>query len=342
MRNLKKVFVKFIPHEIFKLILNAKYAMLPYLYILGSNRCYPHYLKAMGVKKVAYSDESKCKEIRWGQAFYDYNSCDYASNLKLMWTEDPCPGNYGDWLSPYIITKVSKRGVVHVSGINNSRVRHLIALGSVIDCANKNSVVIGAGIDNKNAKLDNQANYISVRGKYTAKRLKELTGIEVHRFGDIGFLLRRLYTPKEREEKNKSLLVRHVNQSFFPVELPEDYKEFSIFAAKKDDIEAFIDEIYNSSLVVTSAMHCFITCISYGVPCKLISFSGEEIKVPGDGIKFLDALSGVNLPEIKPKTIEIGPNMFDDIDDVVPYTHKVSNVELDKIVETIKMSLENI
>lgn len=331
--------MKCIPHDLFKLMLNIKYMMLPYLYLLGLNKFYPYYLKSKGVKGIAYNDESECKEVRWGQAFYDYNSIDYASNLKLMWTEDPCPGNYGDWLSPYIITKMSNRGAEHVSGVNNSSVKHLIALGSVVDCANKNSVVIGAGIDNKNAKLNSQAKYISVRGKYTAERLKSLTGIEVDKFGDIGFLIRRLYSPKKRTEKNNILLVRHVNQSYFPLKLPDGYKEISIFAAKREDIEAFIDEIYNSKLVITSAMHCFITCISYGIPCKLISFSGEEIKVPGDGIKFLDALSGVNLPEIKPQNIDIGPNMFSDIESVVAYKQKVSDTELDGIRDTILISL---
>jgi hypothetical protein len=337
----KSTIIKITPYWIFKRILILREKLELVSYLLGNKNKYHVYLKNKAKKgRYKYGASSSDPVIRWGEAFCDYNSGNKKNKINLMWTEDPCPGNYGDWLSPYIISKISNVDIRHISGINNHDEVHLIALGSVIDCANEKSVVIGAGISDKRARLNKDAKYLSVRGRYTAELLKKQCGIDTKSFGDIGFAISRIYKPRLRNEKNKKLLVRHARQSFFSLNLPSDYKEYSIFAAKAEDIELFVDEICNSELVITSAMHCFITCISYGIPCKLVSFGASEIEVPGDGVKFIDALSGMDLPEINPVKITISENMFKDIESVPVYHHKVSKEKIDAIEESIQFAVD--
>ncbi|MEZ9296896.1 polysaccharide pyruvyl transferase family protein [Vibrio splendidus] len=339
--RVKSKVIKLIPYGCFKIILRLKEKIELVRYYFGDASKYHIFLKSKAKKGgYKYGESSNDINVRWGEAFCDYNSGKKDKVINLMWTEDPSPGNYGDWLSPYIISKIGDVDVKHVSGINNTKEKHLIALGSVIDCANDKSIVISAGISDKYAKLNKDATYISVRGKYTANLLEEQEGISLKLFGDIGFLISKVYKPKIKKNRNKILLVRHARQSFFDIDIPFEYKEYSIFSAKPEDLELFIDEIYNSELVVTSAMHCFITCVSYGIPCKLVTFGNDDIKVPGDGVKFLDSLSGVELPELSPTKIHISKNMFEDIKEVPTYRNTIKEENLKDIEESIRLAIK--
>jgi hypothetical protein len=337
MSTVKKFFISKAPHEFFIFILKCKNKIKVLSYFFGNNSAYPEFLKYKSKSKCGYKYKkvSTKPDSRWGEAFCDYSNVDRTYTVDLMWTEDPKPGNYGDWLSPYIISKVGNVRLRHVSGVANYSEKHLIALGSVIDCANEKSVVVSAGISDKNALVDIRAKFISVRGLYTKSVIESCGGHCPSNFGDIGFLIRRLYKPKNKNILSKYLLVRHTNQSNIMINLPENYREFSIYAAKAEDVELFVDQLHTAEVVVTSAMHCFITCISYGLPCILISLGDESCAVPGDGVKFLDSLSGVGLPEISPVKITNNKEMFEYIDTLSPYHHKVAGTYLDKIQNSI-------
>ncbi|MGK0254831.1 MAG: hypothetical protein ACI9OE_002345 [Mariniflexile sp.] len=304
-------------------------------YKCGAKIYYPEYLKHKSKQGYIYSNLSQSKGIKWGEAFCDYYSQGYTYFVDLMWTEDPKPGNYGDWLSPYVVSEIGKVNIKHVNGIHNCTKKHLIALGSVIDCANKYSVIIGAGVSDMNPKIDIEAKFLSVRGPYTRRVIEKLGGECPNNYGDIGFLLSRLYTSKVSEIKSKYLLVRHTRQVNIPLALTSDFREISIFCAKKTDIENFIDELHSAEIVVTSAMHCFITCISYGIPTILITLGGKDYAAPGDGVKYLDALSGVNLPEVSPIIIDMPDQFVEIVKDSIPYNHKVDENVLDNMENTI-------
>jgi hypothetical protein len=76
-----------------------------------------------------------------------------------------------------------------------------------------------------------------------------------------------------------------------------------ISVAGSGDIEVFLEKINCAKIVVTSAMHCYIACISYGIPCVLINFNDESKSVYGDGVKYLDAMEGVGLIGYKPHLV---------------------------------------
>jgi hypothetical protein len=83
--------------------------------------------------------------------------------------------------------------------------------------------------------------------------------------------------------------------------------------------------------VITSAMHIFITCQSYGIPCALITFEGFEDAVHGTGIKYGDYAQGVGLTAINPAVVglDLSKVNFDDITSDYKITEdKLNEVEL--------------
>jgi len=306
--------------------------------ISKKNAYYPIFLKFKSKSTTAFPVLNSSNEReRWGEAFCLYNSRVGAEKIPLMWADGPIPGNYGDWLSPYIVTKFLGVNVVHVSEVLANKKKHLVALGSILSLANRYSVVVGAGVSSFKESVDANAILVSVRGPYTNNHAKESFGTKCNRFGDIGFLLRRLYTPKAKE-RHGVLVVRHIQHQKIKISLDAGFREISINRSRPDDIEEFISELHGAELVATSAMHCFITCISYSIPCVLFSMGDWKTSVPGDGVKYKDSLAGVDLPEVEPLYIPNGENFCKFIKDAVPYTHSVSDASLDSIEESLRLA----
>lgn len=283
-----------------------------------------------------YSSQVSDLKLRWGEAFCDYKG-NYDETVRLIWSDGPIPGNYGDWLSPYIISKVAGVNIKYISEAVATNKPHLVGLGSIASCANKHSVILSSGVTSKKIKLNPSAKYISVRGEYTNNQLKDSGHPGVKNFGDIGFLLSRVYQPRKIEKTKKYLLVRHIQHINLDIFLTNDFEEVSIYAAKPKDIEYFIDKINSAEVVYTSAMHCYITCISYGIPCVLFKVGNTKSVVPGDGVKYIDALNGVGLKEVDPIVIDYDElNNFPKVISQAPLmTNKVTKETLDNIQNSI-------
>lgn len=343
---LKTIIIKNLPGNIVKKlryqrILIEKAYYLLYCAGIKKSKLHPYYLKysaKSGIKRRATNSDDIFH--RWGEAFCDYNSKPNKKKIKLMWADGPAPGNYGDWLSPYIITKLCDVNAIHLSEAGNHKEKHLIALGSIISLANENSIIIGAGIPSKGDHINTKAKTLSVRGPYTAQRLHDLGGDHIKSFGDIGFLLRRIYSPKITNKKKSILIVRHIQHTNTKITLKEGFREISIYRAKPEDIESFIDELHTATFVATSAMHCFITCISYNIPCILFSLGDWKDQVPGDGTKYKDALAGVGLREITPLHISNPENFCQTVLEAHKYIENVSDEKLDEIEESIHAAIK--
>jgi hypothetical protein len=339
-KKIKAYILNNVSKKTFLKLLRIREVIKIFSYIIGVKSYYPEYLKYKSKQGYIYPACSDSPSVKWGEAFCDYYSQGNSHFVDLMWTEDPKPGNYGDWLSPYIISRLGKVNVKHVNGAdNNYPKKHLLALGSVIDRVNEHSVVISAGVSDIDAKIDLKATFLSVRGPYTQKVIQGLGGKCPNSYGDIGFLLSRIYTSSVSKIKSRYLLVRHTRQVDIPLSLTSDFREVSIFCAKSTDIERFIDDLHSAEIVVTSAMHCFITCISYGIPAILITLGNDTYAAPGDGVKYLDALSGVNLPEVSPIKIETPEKFYEEINASIPYQHYIDDSVLDNMVDTIRKAI---
>lgn len=239
--------------------------------------------------------------LEWGRAFKAYrDEGSVRTPIPLVWWDSPSPGNFGDWLSPYIFANLEKRPIHYVKPDSSPGKPHLIAVGSIAKFAQANSIVFGSGIAHRNTQLHPGATYISVRGPHTADCLKQSGGRVPDVLGDPGILMSKLYQPRTTGKTGTAALVRHIRHQGLDIQMPSYMKELSILASQPAAIERLVDELVTMDFVITSAMHCFIVCQSYDIPCALVTFEGLEDAVPGDGIKYRDYLSGVGQKEFSP------------------------------------------
>ena len=279
------------------------------------------------------------QKIKWAKAFQELkNSEDNLPEIKLLWADGPAPGNFGDWLSPYLVKKLTSRRIELINDYGSTKQKHLVVIGSLAPAINNSSFVLGAGAATRDMLMNPRAQYFSVRGPYTAKILQNSGGPIVKDYGDLGFIMSRIYKPKQLELTANLVLVRHMNHAHVPLTLPKNVLEISIALASTEDIETFVDILFSVGKVVTSAMHCFIVCQSYGIPCALVNFIELSNAVYGDGIKYTDAMAGAGLVEKQLPRISLFDE-FKNVDDLI-FDELIESAQIDRIEMHARASLE--
>ena len=257
-----------------------------------------------------------------------YNYENGGDLIKLNWWIRPAPGNMGDWLSPYIISKLTGNSVCYTD-INNSK---LISLGSIGKFISYHHTVWGTGISTIETNINKNARFLAVRGPYTAKAIKKSGGNPPELFGDPAILLPLIYQPKKIITKSNYGLVRHFVHQNCDLKISEGITDLNILLSSPKDIENFIDQLVSFKAVVTTSLHVLILCISYNIPCRLIKIDETEIGVHGDGIKYNDFYEGVGL--ISKKHVYFGNS--------ITINSIESAVENDKIDLNYIVNLKNI
>lgn len=221
-----------------------------------------------------------------------------APRIPLVWWPRPYPGNFGDWVSPLVISATADQGVTFVAPTGEMRKPHLVSVGSIARFVNEHSVVVGTGASAESAELHPQARYHSLRGPLTAAVLRERGGRDVESFGDPAVLLRRLIPVERGETNGRLLLVRHFTHANLPVTLPDEMDEASVLRSSPGDHADLMRTMHEYDGVVTTAMHVMIACHSYGIPVTLIGYRGFEETVAGTGMKYRDYSLGAGLDEV--------------------------------------------
>jgi hypothetical protein len=270
-------------------------------------------------------------------SFLNYSAKPSNDSINLAWWAKPFPGNFGDWLSPLIVSHYTDKKVIFQSPVKMATSQHMIGLGSIGRFIKPNSVVVGTGISTDELTLAKSATYVSVRGPVTARVVKESGGPDVTSFGDPGVLISRIFPVERKTTNGKVALVRHFTHKPIPLVLEANMEELDIFMSHPDQIKVLVEALNTYDRVVTSAMHIFITCQSYGIPCALITFEGFEDSVHGNGIKYGDYAQGVGLESISPVPVALDLTKvnFENI----TTDHKISNDKLDEVETAILKGL---
>jgi hypothetical protein len=273
-------------------------------------------------------------------SFLNYSSKPSSNKIFLSWWENPYPGNYGDWLTPYIISHYTESKIVFQSLTSRTTRKHIVSLGSVGRFIKSKSVVVGTGVSSFKHPLNPKADYVSVRGPHTAELLVQSGGPKVENFGDPGVVLSRILPLTRGATNGRVVLVRHHTHLQAPVILPDNFDELSVKLSHPDDIVSFIKKLNEYDSVVTSAMHVLITCHSYGIPCALVVFKGFEEYVHGDGIKYLDYALGAGVKAVSPTPIN--PKL--DWKEISPLleTIQVSDSKIAEVEESIREGLRRV
>lgn len=278
--------------------------------------------------------------ISVAKSFHFYSAKESSKSLGLVWWAKPFPGNFGDWLSPLIVNQYTDSKIFFQSPVKIASRKHMIGLGSIGRFIKPNSVVVGTGISTDELTLAKGATYVSVRGPVTARVVKESGGPEVDSFGDPGVLISRIFPVERKVTNGKIALVRHFSHKAIPLILENSMEELDIFVSHPDDIKTLVTSLNQYDRVVTSAMHIFITCQSYGIPCALITFEGFEDSVHGNGIKYGDYAQGVGLDSISP--IPVGLNLNNVDFDNITTQHKISETKLNEVEAAIIKGLSHL
>jgi hypothetical protein len=218
--------------------------------------------------------------------------------IKLVWWPRPFPGNFGDWLSPLILSKRTDHAIEYQSPTARSNGRHIVGVGSIGRFVRPSSIVVGTGISSEDIALETRAHYISVRGPITADLLKQSGGPVVDSFGDPGALITRIFPVEPGVTNGRVALIRHFTHANLPLQLPDHMDELSVLMSHPAAVESFVQQLNSYDAVVTSAMHVMIACHAYGIPSALITFEGFESLVHGTGIKYEDYSLGMGLSDV--------------------------------------------
>ena len=279
----------------------------------------------------------EASNIEAAEAFMTYSGKQSDKTLKLCWWAKPFPGNFGDWLSPLIVSHFTDAKVVMQSTTRPTTKKHMFALGSIGRFIKSSSVVLGTGISSPDVELNRKATYISVRGPLTAEVLRKSGGPNVTAFGDPGLVLSRII-PVERGKTNKRIaFIRHFSHISAKLTLPKNFDELSVLMSRKEDIEDFVKRLCQYQAVVTSAMHVMITCQSYGIPCALVTFEGYEENVHGSGMKYEDYALGAGVEVMNPTVVPVDLSGYDFKRIIREIS--VSEEKKDEVIEHIRMAI---
>jgi len=278
--------------------------------------------------------------ITAASTFLSYSSKPSTSKIRLSWWENPYPGNFGDWLTPFIISHYTSSKIIFQNLTSRTNKKHLVSLGSVGRFIKSSSVVVGTGVSSFKHALNSKADYVSVRGPHTAELLLQSGGPKVENFGDPAIVLSKILPITRGATNGRIALVRHYTHLQAPVILPNNFDELSVQLSHPDDLVTLIKKLNEYDSVVTSAMHVLITCQSYGIPCALVVFKGFEEYVHGDGIKYLDYALGAGVKPLSPTPIN--PKL--DWSEIEPITEniKVSDEKIAQVEAAIKEGLRRV
>jgi hypothetical protein len=290
----------------------------------GDKAKFDHLLKTFQSKFLPNRFESAA--ISAASSFLSYSSKTSTKKILLSWWEYPYPGNYGDWLTPFVFSHYTENKIVFQGLTSRTSKKHIISLGSVGRFIKSGSVVVGTGISSSKHAINPKADFVSVRGPHTADLILQSGGPKVESFGDPAIVLSKILPVTRGKTNGRIAFVRHYTHSQAPVELLANCDEFPVHLSHPDDIVAFIKKLNEYDSVITSAMHVLITCQSYGIPCALVVFKGFEQYVHGDGIKYLDYALGAGVKAVNP----------------TPINPKLDWSEIQPLTETIKVSDEKI
>ena len=272
------------------------------------------------------ASQGELANMEAAETFARYSGIESGKTLRLTWWAKPFPGNFGDWLSPLILSHYSKAKIIIQSPTKPTGKKHLIALGSIGRFIQSSAVVLGTGVSTDDVQLSRKATYVSVRGPLTAGALKASKGPEVTAFGDPGIVISKIFPVKRNKTNGRGVLVRHFSHSSANLKLPSKVDELSVMMSRPQDIEDFVHKLNEYDYVITSAMHVMITCHSYGIPCALVTFEGYEENVHGSGIKYEDYALGAGVEVMNPVVLPTD----------------LSKTNLKKLTKTIKVSSKKI
>ena len=232
--------------------------------------------------------------------------------------------NWGDHINPYIIEKMTGKTVLQSTF---GWTEHLLAIGSILRNANRNSIIWGSGFISSTSKFRGTPKKIAaVRGPLTGQRLVELGCKDPGIYGDPALLMPRFYKPQVAKKHKIGLVAHYAEKNDAIVEYL-----ISLGVSPVDiqlPVETFVDELCKCETIISSSMHGLIAADAYGIANRWLMLSD---KLVGGEFKFHDYYNSIGVfAETPVKT----PELFsiDNLDALIALTSKKEiKLDLDKL-----------
>lgn len=269
--------------------------------------------------------------------------------------------NFGDELARYIVERIANKKAINLLCKNRLHAlfylikkacrlkitfetaiklysqivapKYLLSVGSILHYFNgSGGHVWGSGIIEKGANVKAKHKFYLVRGPYTRSRLLDLGHDVPEIYGDPALILPDLYHPTLTGIKNLLLIPHVIHYQEVLVKFPSH----NILNLATSNVEHVINEICSSKLNLSSSLHGLIVSHAYGVPALWVNFSNKDLD--GDGVKFLDYFSSVDIHNYDPIDFEV-IKLSSNEEIVEIFNHKLlPNIDLNKIREDIRRS----
>lgn len=206
--------------------------------------------------------------------------------------------NFGDAMNYWLVKKITKIEPIWVP--RESSMRKTICIGSILNWADENCDVWGAGLANQTDEVNPGAKIHLTRGPISDKIATECRAKTTGKWGDPALLVPKFYS-KEKVDKTYDLgIIPHYIDyhqlsyenynkmgQFYDPSWYKNVKIINVF----DPIEKIIDDITSCNAVISSSLHGLILSDAYSVPNKQITITNL---IGGDGTKFYDYFLSVN------------------------------------------------
>ncbi|MBF0489411.1 MAG: polysaccharide pyruvyl transferase family protein [Candidatus Omnitrophica bacterium] len=221
------------------------------------------------------------------------NNNSIEDEIRLFWFSSRM--NFGDLLSPLIVSVLSGKKVHEVIPMSDSR-PCLLALGSIFQFARNGDMIWGTGFRDDYPVMARQLDIKAIRGPLTRKSLIKL-GIECPEiYGDPAILLPYLFRPLVVKERFRVGIVKHYSdKTSFEKFKNQDLIEINV----QQDALKVVQEICSCEVILSSSLHGLIIAESYHIPACWLGPKNDLWSKPEPGMKYHDYyLSTLRDPEV--------------------------------------------
>jgi len=202
--------------------------------------------------------------------------------------------NVGDQLTKWLIHKITGKQVVYVE--HGTTIRKVMCAGSILNWANYETIVWGAGVANRDDKVTHRCDIRAVRGPVTAK-IANACGAKVPDvYGDPGLLVPKFYPKEHTHEFSIGIIPHYVNQAeIFSLRpyLPKEIHLINVLCG----VEEFVDQLVRCDAILSSSLHGLVLAVAYGIKCAWFEATRP---LGGDGTKFADFFRSLDIKKVKP------------------------------------------
>ncbi|WP_157789939.1 polysaccharide pyruvyl transferase family protein [Marinomonas sp. BSi20584] len=263
------------------------------------------------------------------KATYKYSSSDFKINddqISLFWWREK--ENLGDALNLDLVEKISCKKVIWSD--HNSRSEYNMVVGSVLQLANSNAKIWGAGLISHNARpLFAPKKVFAVRGPMTRDLLRKYNIDCPEIYGDPALLLPKFYSASYSKKYKIGIVPHFIDKN--SRNLLNDIPDWvNIIDIETSDVQLFINQICECEFILSSSLHGIIIADAFGIPSARVSFTNKiiggdfkfqdySLTVDRKHFKAVDLSNAVLGPELLNLNYQLGCVNTDDLFDSCPF-----------------------